>query len=91
MRIQTSGFDICDSNSIRNHPRFGYGHPYPVQHVLVSLYWISIVYNKNLPFKWFFVGGALSHSKYVTLEEGYKIDNYHLNSKILVSKTVFLI
>ena len=27
MKIRNSGFDICDSDSIRNQLRFGYGHP----------------------------------------------------------------
>ena len=27
MKIRNSGFDVCDSDSIRNHLRFGYGHP----------------------------------------------------------------
>ena len=27
MKIQNSGFDICDSDSIQNQLRFGYGHP----------------------------------------------------------------
>ena len=28
MKIRNSGFDICDSDSIRNYPRLGYSHPY---------------------------------------------------------------
>ena len=27
MKIRNSGFNICDSDSIRNQLRFGYGHP----------------------------------------------------------------
>ena len=27
MKIQNSEFDICNSDSIRNQLRFGYGHP----------------------------------------------------------------
>ena len=30
MKIRTSGFDISDSDSIRNQLRFDYGHPYLV-------------------------------------------------------------
>ena len=26
-KIQNSGFDVCDSDLIRNQLRFGYGHP----------------------------------------------------------------
>ena len=36
MKIRNSGFDICDSDLIRNELRFGYGHPYIPLYTTVS-------------------------------------------------------